>query len=85
MAIFGELIFIFAADYIQWGKSTLHIYFVVSYIVMAVLQVSITPVIVALKKWKVRISGNFCFAGHVVALRGAYYYSRYVAIQDRPG
>ncbi|KAG6803272.1 solute carrier family 41 member 3 isoform X1 [Apis mellifera caucasica] len=39
MAIFGELIFIFAADYIQWGKSTLHIYFVMSYIVMAVLQV----------------------------------------------
>ncbi|KOX73659.1 Solute carrier family 41 member 2 [Melipona quadrifasciata] len=39
MAIFGETIFIFAADYIRNGTSTLRIYFVVSYIVMAVLQV----------------------------------------------
>lgn len=40
MAIFGEIIFIFAADYIRNGTSTLRVYFVVSYIVMAVLQVS---------------------------------------------
>ncbi|XP_003393830.2 solute carrier family 41 member 1 isoform X1 [Bombus terrestris] len=39
MAIFGEIIFIFAADYISKGTSTVHIYFVVSYIVMAILQV----------------------------------------------
>ncbi|XP_076761218.1 solute carrier family 41 member 3 isoform X2 [Xylocopa sonorina] len=39
MALFGELIFIFIADYVENGRSTLHIYFVVSYLVMAVLQV----------------------------------------------
>ncbi|KAK9297880.1 hypothetical protein QLX08_008545 [Tetragonisca angustula] len=39
MAIFGETIFIFAADYIRNGTSTLRVYFVLSYIVMAVLQV----------------------------------------------
>lgn len=41
MAIFGELVFIFVADYMKNGTSTLHIYFVFSYILMAVLQVSI--------------------------------------------
>ncbi|CAL7936724.1 unnamed protein product [Xylocopa violacea] len=39
MAIFGELIFIFIADYVEHRRSTLHIYFVLSYLVMAVLQV----------------------------------------------
>ncbi|XP_017765701.1 PREDICTED: solute carrier family 41 member 1-like isoform X2 [Eufriesea mexicana] len=39
MAIFGELVFIFVADYMKNGTSTLHIYFVFSYILMAVLQV----------------------------------------------
>ncbi|CAK9819272.1 Solute carrier family 41 member 1 [Anthophora plagiata] len=39
MAIVGELIFIFLADYIKHGVSTVNAYFVVSYIVVAVLQV----------------------------------------------
>ncbi|CAK9826057.1 Solute carrier family 41 member 1 [Anthophora retusa] len=39
MAIVGELIFIFLADYIKHGVSTVNVYFVVSYIVVAVLQV----------------------------------------------
>ncbi|XP_076176836.1 solute carrier family 41 member 1 isoform X2 [Ptiloglossa arizonensis] len=42
MAIVGELVFIFLADYFKQGKSTLHGYFVVSYLVMAVLQVRTT-------------------------------------------
>ncbi|XP_017891664.1 solute carrier family 41 member 1-like isoform X1 [Ceratina calcarata] len=39
MAIFGELIFIFVADYIKNEMSTLNPYFVTCYILMAVLQV----------------------------------------------
>ncbi|KZC07459.1 PREDICTED: solute carrier family 41 member 1-like [Dufourea novaeangliae] len=39
MAVFGELIFIFLADYMKHGLSTLHIYFVVSYLMVAVFQV----------------------------------------------
>lgn len=39
MAIPGELVFIFLADFMKNSSSTLHAYFVLSYIVMAVLQV----------------------------------------------
>lgn len=39
MAVLGELVFIFLADYMQHGTSLLHAYFVVSYLVVAVLQV----------------------------------------------
>ncbi|XP_076282672.1 solute carrier family 41 member 1 isoform X1 [Lasioglossum baleicum] len=39
MAMVGELVFIFLADYIKHGTSLLHAYFVISYLVMAVLQV----------------------------------------------
>ncbi|XP_012280520.1 solute carrier family 41 member 2 isoform X2 [Orussus abietinus] len=39
MAIPGHLAFVFAADYIKWNYSTLHVYFVASYILVAVLQV----------------------------------------------
>lgn len=41
MALVGELVFIFLADYIKHGQSLLNVYFVVSYLLMAVLQVSI--------------------------------------------
>ena len=40
MAMVGELVFIFLADYMKHGASTLHVYFVVSYLVVAVFQVS---------------------------------------------
>ncbi|KAG8038871.1 hypothetical protein G9C98_003178 [Cotesia typhae] len=39
MGIVGELIFIYAADYIKQGESTLHFYFVFSYIVVALVQI----------------------------------------------
>ncbi|XP_031846336.2 solute carrier family 41 member 1 [Nomia melanderi] len=39
MAVVGELIFIFIADYIKHKASSLHVYFVVSYLTVAVLQV----------------------------------------------
>nr|XP_033338231.1 solute carrier family 41 member 1-like isoform X1 [Megalopta genalis] len=39
MAVVGELVFIFLADYIKHGTSLLHAYFVISYLVVAVLQV----------------------------------------------
>ncbi|XP_012265718.2 solute carrier family 41 member 1-like [Athalia rosae] len=39
MALPGHLIFIFLADYIKWGSSTLHVYFVASYLTVAVLQI----------------------------------------------
>lgn len=39
MALVGELVFIFLADYIKHGQSLLNVYFVVSYLLMAVLQV----------------------------------------------
>ncbi|XP_076675925.1 solute carrier family 41 member 1 isoform X2 [Andrena cerasifolii] len=39
MAMVGELVFIFLADYMKHGTSTLHVYFVVSYLVVAVFQV----------------------------------------------
>ncbi|XP_053973537.1 solute carrier family 41 member 1-like isoform X1 [Hylaeus volcanicus] len=39
MAIVGELVFIFIADYIKHGESTIQAYFAVSYLVVAVLQV----------------------------------------------
>ncbi|XP_003702336.1 solute carrier family 41 member 3 isoform X1 [Megachile rotundata] len=41
MAIFGETIFIFVADYIKYRTSTIHVYFVLSYIFVAVLQVMV--------------------------------------------
>lgn len=42
MALPGQLVFIFVADYIQWGYSTLHVYFVVAYLSVALIQVSLT-------------------------------------------
>ncbi|XP_043253215.1 solute carrier family 41 member 1-like [Colletes gigas] len=39
MAVFGELVFIYLADYLKQGKSTLHVYFAISYILVAVFQV----------------------------------------------
>ncbi|XP_046427028.1 solute carrier family 41 member 1-like [Neodiprion virginianus] len=39
MAIPGQLVFIFTADYIQWGYSTLQIYFILSYLTAALLQI----------------------------------------------
>lgn len=40
MGVIGELIFIYAADYIKQGESTLHFYFIFSYIMVALFQVS---------------------------------------------
>ncbi|XP_011302542.1 solute carrier family 41 member 1 [Fopius arisanus] len=39
MGIVGEVVFIFAADYIEQHHSTLHVYFVLSYIIVAFLQI----------------------------------------------
>ncbi|XP_029041643.1 solute carrier family 41 member 1-like isoform X2 [Osmia bicornis bicornis] len=41
MAIFGETIFIFVADYLRQGTSTVNAYFVISYVFVAVLQVMV--------------------------------------------
>ncbi|XP_008551934.1 solute carrier family 41 member 3 [Microplitis demolitor] len=39
MGVIGELIFIYAADYIKQGESTLHFYFIFSYIMVALFQI----------------------------------------------
>ncbi|XP_032670098.1 solute carrier family 41 member 1 isoform X2 [Odontomachus brunneus] len=39
MAIIGQLIFVFVADYVNQDNCTLHAYFVVSYVIVSVLQV----------------------------------------------
>lgn len=58
MAVPGQLVFIFTADYIKWGYSTLHIYFVVSYLTVAVLQVMLllyTAHIIIHAMWRYKI------------------------------
>lgn len=40
MAIPGQIIFVFAADYLNQDNCTLHAYFVVAYVIVSVLQVS---------------------------------------------
>lgn len=40
MAIIGQLIFVFVADYVNQDNCTLHAYFVVAYVIVSVLQVS---------------------------------------------
>ncbi|XP_063980793.1 solute carrier family 41 member 1-like [Diachasmimorpha longicaudata] len=39
MGVTGEIVFIFAADYIEQRQSTLHVYFVLSYVIVAFLQI----------------------------------------------
>ncbi|XP_034933875.1 solute carrier family 41 member 1-like [Chelonus insularis] len=39
MGVLGEIVFIYAADYIEQQQSTLHVYFILSYILVAFLQI----------------------------------------------
>ncbi|XP_046746024.1 solute carrier family 41 member 1-like [Diprion similis] len=58
MSLPGQLVFIFAADYIQWGYSTLHIYFILSYLAAALVQLMLllyTAHIIIHAMWRYKI------------------------------
>ncbi|XP_066593920.1 solute carrier family 41 member 3-like [Prorops nasuta] len=71
MAIPGHLVFVFAADYIKWGHRTLQPYFVVSYILVSVMQVMILLYIAHIMihaMWKYKIDPDNSAIPYLTAL-----------------
>ncbi|XP_003425685.1 solute carrier family 41 member 1 [Nasonia vitripennis] len=71
MSIPGHIAFSFAADYIQWGKSTIHIYFVLSYLTVAVLQVMLLLYVAHIMihvMWKYKIDPDNSAIPYLTAL-----------------
>lgn len=71
MSIPGHLVFSFAADYIQWSHSTIHIYFVLSYLTVAVLQVMLLLYVAHIMihvMWKYKIDPDNSAIPYLTAL-----------------
>ncbi|XP_011501957.1 PREDICTED: solute carrier family 41 member 1-like [Ceratosolen solmsi marchali] len=71
MSIPGHLVFSFAADYIQWGHSTIHIYFVLSYLTVAVLQIMLLLYVAHIMihaMWKYKIDPDNSAIPYLTAL-----------------
>ncbi|XP_015600056.1 solute carrier family 41 member 1 [Cephus cinctus] len=71
MSVPGHLVFTFAADYINWGYSTLHVYFVVSYVTVAVFQVTLLLYIAHIiihGMWKYKIDPDNSAIPYLTAL-----------------
>ncbi|OXU23106.1 hypothetical protein TSAR_014010 [Trichomalopsis sarcophagae] len=71
MSIPGHIAFSFAADYIRWGKSTIHIYFVLSYLTVAVLQVMLLLYVAHIMihvMWKYKIDPDNSAIPYLTAL-----------------
>lgn len=71
MCVPGHLAFSFVADYIKWGHSTLHPYFVASYLIVAVMQVMLLLYIAHVMihtMWKYKIDPDNSAIPYLTAL-----------------
>lgn len=80
MSVPGNILFIFAADYINMNTTTVTWVFMLSYLIASLIQVS--PRVLVMVKGILQCES---FAGHVAAVHCAHHCARYVEVEDRSG